>query len=354
MTEVGTYSPRCLDCGYVLSGLTEHRCPECGRTFDPDDPNSYSMRPLFVRWRFWLPGFALAVGAGSVLYLAILATAGWGVALTLVAPFCIGAIVGFGCRAKPIMTVLLSIVAVVAVMGMLGSMSFVGLFCGAAATAVALLPVVVGAFGGYILRLVLKSSQWDQRWYLPALLVLLAVFIGANIESRISRPYGVESVVTSIEVPASVGRLWNSLMFYEEVRQRPPWLLRYGLPRPLYARGSTAHVGDRKICVYTKGSLVKQVTRRDPGRLLAFDVVRQDRIEVHSIRLTDGSFAFTPETPSQTRVDLTTSYEPKLGPRWVWRPIESLAVHTLHRHVLSGMAAQASERHDGRVDEDPK
>jgi predicted amidophosphoribosyltransferase len=28
---------RCLSCKYDLSHLTEHRCPECGRTFDPSD-----------------------------------------------------------------------------------------------------------------------------------------------------------------------------------------------------------------------------------------------------------------------------------------------------------------------------
>ena len=27
----------CQQCGYPLAGLTEHRCPECGRTFNLDD-----------------------------------------------------------------------------------------------------------------------------------------------------------------------------------------------------------------------------------------------------------------------------------------------------------------------------
>jgi hypothetical protein len=28
---------RCKNCHYALEGLAEHRCPECGRAFDPDD-----------------------------------------------------------------------------------------------------------------------------------------------------------------------------------------------------------------------------------------------------------------------------------------------------------------------------
>jgi hypothetical protein len=36
---------RCLGCGYILDGLPENRCPECGRRFHPDDPAT------FLVWR---------------------------------------------------------------------------------------------------------------------------------------------------------------------------------------------------------------------------------------------------------------------------------------------------------------
>jgi hypothetical protein len=36
---------RCLRCGYDLAGLTEFRCPECNRPFDPDDPDTFASRP---------------------------------------------------------------------------------------------------------------------------------------------------------------------------------------------------------------------------------------------------------------------------------------------------------------------
>ena len=32
---------RCLNCGYILDGLPESRCPECGCGFDPADPATY-------------------------------------------------------------------------------------------------------------------------------------------------------------------------------------------------------------------------------------------------------------------------------------------------------------------------
>jgi hypothetical protein len=32
---------RCLNCRYLLRGLPEPRCPECGQPFDPGDPDTY-------------------------------------------------------------------------------------------------------------------------------------------------------------------------------------------------------------------------------------------------------------------------------------------------------------------------
>src|SRR3954464_15394014 len=44
---------RCRDCGYALRGLSEHRCPECGRDFDPARLGTMRLprRPRrLVRW----------------------------------------------------------------------------------------------------------------------------------------------------------------------------------------------------------------------------------------------------------------------------------------------------------------
>lgn len=57
----------CFGCDYILDHLTEPRCPECGRGFDPLDPGTYrtgDQRP----WAGapWVVA-AFVVAAGSIL-----------------------------------------------------------------------------------------------------------------------------------------------------------------------------------------------------------------------------------------------------------------------------------------------
>jgi hypothetical protein len=328
---------RCLDCGYVLWGLPAGACPECGRQFNPDVPETFTTKPPFVFWRYWLPGFLLSVGGGIVLFLYLLVITGWGWAVTIAAPVALGTAIGYGCRAKVRYRILLGFAAIIIIVTTLFELNFVGIFCGAVFALIAMIPTFVGIGIGFALREKLKDSKFEQRSHLPMLTLAIAVATLGIMDRLTRRPAAIESVITSVEIPAPIGKAWNAVMFYEEVHHPPPWLLRYGLPRPLYTRGSVAHVGDTKTCVYSKGHLTKRVTERELDRRLAFEVIEQDRIENHSVRLTDGSFEFTAVGPDRTRVDLTTRYEPKLQPRWIWRPAEELAVHTLHRHVLEGM-----------------
>jgi hypothetical protein len=52
---------RCLGCGYILDGLPEPRCPECGRGFDPDDAETFVESTTDARNCFLLAIAGLAV-----------------------------------------------------------------------------------------------------------------------------------------------------------------------------------------------------------------------------------------------------------------------------------------------------
>lgn len=63
---------RCKNCHYSLANLTEHRCPECGNAFDPNDPTTFEhkgnlrfgsalIRKLLLVWAIASVG-VLAIG----------------------------------------------------------------------------------------------------------------------------------------------------------------------------------------------------------------------------------------------------------------------------------------------------
>ena len=56
----------CITCGFCLLGQT-HRCPECGRPFDPDDLFSYAPPPDRRRdWRVYGMAVVVVVGAAAI------------------------------------------------------------------------------------------------------------------------------------------------------------------------------------------------------------------------------------------------------------------------------------------------
>ncbi len=205
--------PRCLDCGYILSGLDTARCPECGRPFDLRDSTSYSTKPLFNRWRFWLPGFLLALGAGALLYPLLIYYTGFRWTVTLLIPLCLGTLIGYGCRVSRGLQGMLGLIVLCALVFGLFSGNMVGIYCGLVLGAVALGPMMVGIFFGAVLRVILKSSSWEQRWHLPTLLLLVVPLLAGAIEAHYERPYPDETVYSTVVMSVPADRAWNAVTF---------------------------------------------------------------------------------------------------------------------------------------------
>ena len=67
---------RCRSCAYDLQKLSEKRCPECGREFDPADSETYLTRPYPDRRLFILAVCGFAGGAVGPMA-ALASRAGW-------------------------------------------------------------------------------------------------------------------------------------------------------------------------------------------------------------------------------------------------------------------------------------
>ncbi len=337
----GSGVARCRQCFYVIEGLESSACPECGLRFDPSDSKTFTLRPPFLGWVFWAPGLVLSIvcGVGITAALMLAGIGAW--SLWFGVPAASGAILGYRVRVRWFLLPILILTVIICVPFALFTMNLTGLFCGLTIAAAMFGPLVVGTLLGAALRLILKATGFSQRSYLPVFALMLLPVATALLEGR-PGALQPEVVRTTRVVAAAPDELWDNLMFYENVPAEKPLLLRLGLPAPIRAEGPITSVGDVTRCLYNKGSITKQVTAIAPGKALAFDVTHQDVHFEHDVRLISGSFEFDPIAPGRTRITLVTTYQPLVSPRFWWRPLETIALHTLHDHVIDGIAAAAS------------
>jgi hypothetical protein len=157
---------------------------------------------------------------------------------------------------------------------------------------------------------------------------------GRLSEARERRP---ASVVTRMRVDAPVERVWDRLVFFEQIPWRPPLLVRLLLPAPIRAEGPRSAVGDEVLCVYERGHLRKRATQLDRWRRYAFDVAEQQLAVGAGIRLLSGGYALSQLPDGATHIELETRYVSPRRPAWLWRPIEAAVCHAFHRHILAAM-----------------
>jgi hypothetical protein len=167
---------------------------------------------------------------------------------------------------------------------------------------------------------------------------------GASRSDRAAAP-GVASamsgagaaVATTMVLAASPARIWDRLLFYEQIDQRPPLHLRLLLPVPIETVGRKSEVGDEARCLYQGGFLVKRVTHVDPERRYAFEIIEQALDVGGGMQLAGGEYTLRELAPGRSEVGLTTSYRSPRSPRWLWQPVERAVCHAFHRHILGAM-----------------
>ncbi|HYB54230.1 MAG TPA: hypothetical protein VEG84_10210 [Thermoanaerobaculia bacterium] len=163
------------------------------------------------------------------------------------------------------------------------------------------------------------------------------------------------SVKTEIVLAHPPEKLWNDLMFYEQVPDPPPLLLRLLLPAPERAERCGSDVGDETRCVYKTGYLIKRLVEVDRERYCRFDVVEQALKMPGKIRLIGGSYTLRALSDGATRIQAETRYVSLRRPSWLWRPIEAAVCHAFHRHILAaiGRAGRTERGRSGAAASQP-
>ena len=144
------------------------------------------------------------------------------------------------------------------------------------------------------------------------------------------------SVTTCQDFFAAADAVWDALMFYEEIAEDRPFLLRRFLPIPTGTQGCKSEVGSDVKCQYVGGHLVKRVTRIVRGHNYAFEIVEQN-LALRGIRLLGGDYTLRVLSEDCTRVALATHYASPNCPRCLFGGLEAAVCHSFHRYILSAM-----------------
>lgn len=163
----------------------------------------------------------------------------------------------------------------------------------------------------------------------------------ARVQTKEAIASDVATVETSLTMACAPASAWKTIMFYEQIDDRPPWYLRWLLPVPLGTEGSKANVGDEARCNYEGGHLVKRVLHVEPEHLYAFEVSEQELAFGGGMRLCGGAYRLRAEDGGGTAVTLVTRYRHGRRPRWLFAPVEAAVCHVFHRHILRAMARVA-------------
>lgn len=145
------------------------------------------------------------------------------------------------------------------------------------------------------------------------------------------------SVSTTMVFDADPSDVWDRLMFYEQIAQRPPLHLRLLLPIPIETIGRKSQPGDEARCLYRGGYLIKRVTQVEPGRRYAFEVAAQALVVGGGMKLSGGEYVIRALADGRTEIRIVTNYTSPRWPRWLWQPIERAVCHSFHRHILRAM-----------------
>ncbi|MFO1312975.1 MAG: SRPBCC family protein [Burkholderiales bacterium] len=150
----------------------------------------------------------------------------------------------------------------------------------------------------------------------------------------------VRRVVTRAPIDAAPAEAWRRIAFYEDIPQRPSFVLRMLAPVPLRTSKPGLRVGATVDCTYAEGgTLTKRITVVEPPSLLRFVVVDQ-RLGIEAfVNTMEGSYEVV-ASPTGSEVALTTVYRGSLRPRWLWSAPERWLAGQLHRHILRGMGAR--------------
>jgi hypothetical protein len=215
-----------------------------------------------------------------------------------------------------------------------------------------LLPIsLMGAVFGRVMAVETLQPKRESRGMMWCL-VSLPLLATAEV-SMVSSP--TFAVRTTVDIQASPDVVWQQVIAFPEITERPAWFFRMGIAAPLRAHIDGSGVGAMRYCHFTTGTFVEPITIWEENRRLAFNVTEQpDPMfeltpyqHIHpphldgAFRSTRGEFQLDPLPDGRTRLTGTTWYVLDMHPQAYWTLWSDELVHRIHLRVLNHIRRNA-------------
>jgi hypothetical protein len=223
--------------------------------------------------------------------------------------------------------------------------AFEGAVCLMMAMPIAYVFGILGAFFGHCLQRNSRSASSDMA-VLVVLLLASPTLMG--LEAALPQRAPLYAVRTSVVVDAPPAAVWRNVIAFPDLPLPTEVLFRAGVAYPQRAHIVGMGVGAVRYCEFSTGAFVEPITAWEPGRALAFDVVRNpepmqewspyghiDTPHLHGYMLSRrGRFDLRPLPGGKTLLVGTTWYQHHLWPASYWRLWSDAVIHQIHRRVL--------------------
>lgn len=307
------------------------------------------------------PPYQLAIGifAGTALIVIAVAVStltmgayGWG--LFVATPFLVGLITGFLANRRHVRSVAETFGAVAAA-GALGTIALLMLALEGLMCVILILPLAVGlaTIGGFIGRAAAKRLVDPRQPFYSVALLPLIFLLDAAMPPEL--PITTRGGITVDAPPEAV---WSSLTADRPVREAPGLVGLAGLAYPVAGRIAGTGVGAHRHGVFSTGTADERVTVWQPGRALAFRVVRQPpameemspyrKLQTpHLVGYFDTGetrFDLTRLPGGRTRLTVRANHVLRIDPVLYWGPIARWATGQNVSRVLADVKRDAEQR----------
>jgi len=279
----------------------------------------------------------------------------YGIALFIAVPFLVGLVAVLAMSVEEPVTAYQAFTASLLAVLMLGCllMTFAieGAVCLIMALPIAVPLAICGGMAAYLLQR--KPAAHHPATFL--LLIALTPF-GATLEHSLQPPAELFTVTTSLDIPASPARVWQTVLQPAKLAAPSHPLFRAGIAYPLASHIEGTGPTATRYCDFSTGKLVEPVLIWKEVQQLRFTVAANPLpmqewtpyAQIHPPHLEgflasrQGEFRLVPLPNGGTRLFATTWYQHHMWPAGYWRAWSDYIIHRVHGMVLENIRERAT------------